>query len=549
MTNSEHSDLPGSFCVSLDSGLERHLGVNGELVLLGGDPLRLLRLNDRSAALVKSLGEGTTLSDTARAANASLHTVAKLCRRLLDAGIAHPTFAHPISAHPISAHPISANTFRSGAVSSTETGQIGRKSGDLGPESSENQPDFNAGVTMVVPVKDRPAQLERLLRSIRGIGPLEAGSTGTRTPLIVVDDGSKDARQTSEIAARYDATVARHEDSRGPAAARNSGAKAATTEFVAFVDSDCEIVDPHWLSTCLAQFSDPNVAAVAPRIVGIERKCRNSLHAYESVRSSLDLGGQAAKVAPMHRVAYVPAAALVVRRNMFIALHGFNETMHVGEDVDFVWRVDASNHTVRYEPVATVAHDHRTTYEQFVKRRFQYATSSAALDQRHPGKVPPLVLSPWSAGVWASVATQTALGLLSALGIAGYSAAKFPAKLTMLREPGPVAARLVARGHLGAGRQLASATWRTYLPIALLISTRSNRARRWTVTAGLVHNVLDYRQRKPPMNLPTYVGIRCLDDAAYCAGLWWGCISHRNVRPLLPKLNNWPGQRKLNQDS
>jgi mycofactocin glycosyltransferase len=544
MTDSEHSDLPGSFCVSLDSGLERHLGVNGELVLLGGDPLRLLRLNDRSAALVKSLGEGTSLSDTARTANASLHTVAKLCRRLLDAGIAHPTFAHPSSAHAGSA-----NTFRSGAVSSTETVQNGRKFGDLERESSENQPDFNAGVTIVVPVKDRPAQLERLLRSIRGIGPLEAGSTGTRTPLIVVDDGSKDARQTSEIAAHFHATVARHEVSRGPAAARNNGAKAASTEFVAFVDSDCEIVDPHWLSTCLAHFADPDVAAVAPRIVGVERNARNALHAYESVRSSLDLGGHAAKVAPLHRVAYVPAAALVVRRSMFIALNGFDETMHVGEDVDFVWRVHVSDHTVRYEPASTVAHDHRTTYGQFVKRRFQYATSSAALDQRHPGKVPPLVLSPWSAGVWASAATQTPLGLLSALGIAVYSAAKFPSKLEMLREPGPVAARLVARGHLGAGRQLASATWRTYLPLALLISTRSKRARRWTAAAGLAHNVLDYRQRKPAMNLPTYVGIRFLDDAAYCAGLWWGCISRRNVRPLLPKLNNWPGQRKLNQDS
>jgi mycofactocin glycosyltransferase len=499
MTEPEHSELPESFCVSLDSGIERHLGVNGELVLLGGDPLRLLRLSDRSAALVASLGEGRSLAETATTNAATLGTVSKFCRRLLDAGIAHPSF--------------------------------GRETG------------VAASVTIVVPVKDRPTELERLLRSIRG------NHDTKDTALVVVDDGSADPVATNVIATRYDAVVQRHEKGRGPAAARNRGANAASTEFVAFVDSDCEIVDPCWLTTCLAHFADPTVAVVAPRIVGTKQENANTLHTYESVRSSLDLGTQAAKVAPMHRVAYVPAAALVVRKNVFAALKGFDEAMHVGEDVDFVWRVNETSHTVRYEPGATVAHDHRTTYAQFLKRRFQYATSSAPLDQRHPNMVPPLVVSPWSAAVWASVATQTLMGLLSALSIAGYSGAKFPAKLQMLREPGPVAARLVARGHWGAGRQIASATWRAYLPIALLLSALSKRARRWTIATALIPNVLDYRQQETKMNPLTYTGIRILDDAAYCAGLWWGCITNRNVRPLMPKMNNWPGRRNVNEDS
>ncbi len=502
MTAPEHSELPGSFCVSLDPRIEKHLGANGELVLLGGDPLRLLRLTDRSAAIVAVLGEGRSLEETAKANRATLGTVSKLCRRLLDAGIAHPAFP-----------------------------TVGRGSVRAG------------GVTIVVPVKDRPTELERLLRSIRDNNDTDDA------PLIVVDDGSDVPGQTIAIVARYDATVLRHDRSEGPAAARNHGAKAAITEFVAFVDSDCEIVDQHWLATCLAHFADPTVAVVAPRIVGIKQANPNALHAYESVRSSLDLGGQAAKVAPMHRVAYVPAAALVVRRDVFLALRGFDETMHVGEDVDFVWRVNEENHTVRYESAATVAHDHRTTLQQFAKRRFQYATSSAPLDRRHPNMVPPLILSPWSAAVWASIARQTPLGVLSALGIAGYSAAKFPAKLQVLREPGPVAARLVARGHWGAGRQLASATWRTYLPVVLLFSTQSKRARRWTVATALVHSMLDYRQRKPQMNPMTYGSIRMLDDVAYCAGLWWGCMTNRNVKPLLPKMNNWPGRRNVNEDS
>ena len=47
------------------------------------------------------------------------------------------------------------------------------------------------------------------------------------------------------------------------------------------------------------------------------------------------------------RVAYVPAACLVVRR---AALgEGFDESLRVGEDVDLVWRLDAAGWLVRYD--------------------------------------------------------------------------------------------------------------------------------------------------------------------------------------------------------
>lgn len=36
-----------------------------------------------------------------------------------------------------------------------------------------------------------------------------------------------------------------------------------------------------------------------------------------------------------------------------------------------------------------------------------------------------------------------------------------------------------------------------------------------------------------------YAAARLLDDAAYCTGLWQGCIGHRTVRPLIPRLWWW----------
>lgn len=53
--------------------------------------------------------------------------------------------------------------------------------------------------------------------------------------IVVVDDGSKD--QTAETAARFPITVIRQKNG-GPASARNTGAKAATGEWLAFLDHD-----------------------------------------------------------------------------------------------------------------------------------------------------------------------------------------------------------------------------------------------------------------------------------------------------------------------
>lgn len=503
-TTTDSVGLPGTFRVAMSDGIERHLSPDGELVLLGGDPLRLLRLSRASALVVDALEGGRTVSQAATQGDVSIRSVQRLVRRLLDAGIVHPLFEGV----------------------------------------TEHQHAAGSNVTIVVPVKDRPVQLDRLLTSVR------SDPESRSCAIVIVDDGSnpESGREIAGVAQRHGAMVIRHDRSYGPARARNAGAAIVDTDYVAFVDSDCQ-TEAGWLSRCLAHFNDPQVGVVAPRIVAMAQGAKHPLHAYESANSSLDLGAQPARVVPMHRVAYVPSAALVVKRRTFEELDGFNEALHVGEDVDFVWRAHGNHQTVRYEPNARVAHDHRTSWAEFAHRRFQYATSAAPLDQLHPGDVAPLVISPWSMGAWAGIVSQTVPGLISALTLIGYSGAKFPAKLSMLREPGPVAARLVFRGHLGAGRQLASATWRTYLPVALLASLISRRARRWTLATGLFANVLDFRERKPKLNVASYVAIRLIDDVSYCAGLWWGCLTTGNVRPLKPKVVNWPGRRSLTEDS
>src|SRR5580658_10701637 len=259
----------------------------GGTVLVGGSPVRVLRLTPSGARHVAGWWSGTPVPANARAR--------ALARRLLDTGIAHPAPS------------------------------AGALANNWGP----------GDVTVVIPVRDRQAELARCLAGLAAM-----------PRVIVVDDGSGDPAAVARVASGAGARVLRRAVNGGPAAARNTGLAAVDTPLVAFLDSDC-VPGPGWLDDLLQHFADPAVGAVAPRIVPDEPG-RTWLARYEGASSTLDMGARASIVRPGSRVPYVPGAALVIRRAA--AGTGFAETMRVGEDVDFVWRLAESGWRVRYEP-------------------------------------------------------------------------------------------------------------------------------------------------------------------------------------------------------
>ena len=436
-------------------------------VLLGGAPPRMLHLS--GAARARLVGRRLTVTDA---------TSAALARRLIDAGIAHPV-AEPADAVP--------------------------------PPSA---------VTVVIPVKDRTDGVARLLTAL-------AAEPATRR-VVVVDDGSAEPDAVREVAERAGADVLRHPRSRGPAAARNAGLAAATTPLVAFLDSDV-LPEPGWLPPLLARLADPAVGLVAPRIVALP-PVTGWLGRYEAVRSSLDLGPDPALVVPRSRVAYVPSAALLVRRAAVGA--GFDADMHVAEDVDLVLRLHAAGWRLRYEPAARVAHDHRTTLRAWWLRKAFYGTGAAPLALRHPGAVPPMVLSPTAA----AMSVLLLLGRpVAALGVGAVAAERLSRKLTRLRRPRTTAARLIGLAAVGAAAQTADAVTRHYWPMAAVAALASRRARRTVAAVAVGSALVDWYRAgpgRPP--LPAFLLARRLDDLAYGAGLWWGAATHRTLQPLRP---------------
>jgi hypothetical protein len=377
----------------------------------------------------------------------------------------------------------------------------------------------------------------------------------------------------------------------GPGAARNTGLAAAGTDIVAFLDSDC-VPRPGWLDRLLPHFTDPAVGAVAPRIVPHENGT-GWLARYEGASSSLDMGARPSPVRPGARVSYVPGAALVVRKAA--AGDGFRYGMYVGEDVDFVWRMSASGWRVRYEPGAVMGHDHRVTFRAWFTRRADYGTSAAALEELHQGAVRPLYASWWTAGAWAAALsgrpvaaaalTAAATALLArrlsrvtgerwpfpgwpadnsnrhpaSTPVSGWPADnsnRHPAsapddplsapslsdnskrRLRLALPPDssawPLAARLAGGGTVAAARPLGSALSRTWWPVAIPAALAVKKLRLPVAALILAPPLLDWADRRPPLDPARYVAARLLDDAAYSLGVWQGCLARRTIRPLLP---------------
>jgi glycosyltransferase involved in cell wall biosynthesis len=196
--------------------------------------------------------------------------------------------------------------------------------------------------SVVIPAYNRRHLLERALASVWR-------QTFSDYEVIVVDDGSTDGT-AAYLAALGTRIKTIRQENRGPAAARNAGARIAQGTYLAFLDSDDELLpcalasyrraiatsgNPSLLSGSLAEFKEGEL----PSNEGPSFGCR----CFENYFSAAAEG------------IYVGTCHLAVRRELLMAMGGFDEALLVGEDHDLALRLGAAPGFVEIKSPPSVA--------------------------------------------------------------------------------------------------------------------------------------------------------------------------------------------------
>lgn len=175
---------------------------------------------------------------------------------------------------------------------------------------------MHPSLTVIIPTLNEAERLPRLL-------DLLAEQTTPPDAVVVADAGSTDA--TRALARAAGATVV---DGGKPAAGRNRGAAVATTELLLFLDADDE-PGPDWIEQAVAEFSERGLLAAAGQVEPLERDPAN-IFACEVVNLYLQL--------MQYVVPHAPGFCILIRRDVHERIGGFDETVVLAEDHEYVQR-------------------------------------------------------------------------------------------------------------------------------------------------------------------------------------------------------------------
>ncbi|HET6351643.1 MAG TPA: glycosyltransferase [Coriobacteriia bacterium] len=171
-------------------------------------------------------------------------------------------------------------------------------------------------LTVVIPALNEAQRLPRLLE-------LLAQQTTPPDAVVVAD-----AHSTDDTRALAEAAGAIVVDGGMPAVGRNAGAAVATTDLILFFDADNE-PDPGWIELAVAEFQERELAVAAGRIEPVERDTAN-LFACDAANLYLEL--------MQYVQPHAPGFCILVRRDVHERIGGFDETVVLAEDHDYVQR-------------------------------------------------------------------------------------------------------------------------------------------------------------------------------------------------------------------
>ncbi len=196
--------------------------------------------------------------------------------------------------------------------------------------------------------------------------------------IIVIDDGSTDytKREVQKITGiKYYCQA-----NKGPAVARNVGAKRAKGELILFTDSDC-ITDENWIKEMTKPFENKKVS-------GVQGAYKTKQKELVARFGQIEIEHRYERMKKQKEIDWVGSYSAGFRRKEFLELGGYDESFPIasGEDPEFSFRVAKEKGKLVFNPKAIVYHTHPKGILKYLRAKFNRAYFRPKMYSKHKEK-------------------------------------------------------------------------------------------------------------------------------------------------------------------
>lgn len=216
-------------------------------------------------------------------------------------------------------------------------------------------------VSVIIPTRDQVGLLRDCVGGVRR-------ATYPSLEIIVIDNDSQDLAALDFLAEieGEGARVLRIPGAFNYSRINNAAVRAARGDLLCFLNNDVEMIDNDWLSLMVRQALRPEIGAVGARLLYPDRTIQHA-GVYMGIGGGAGHGhrflgkdetGYFDRARLPQQVSAVTAACLVVRREKFLAVGGFDEVDFpvAFNDVDLCLKLNDRGFQSFYEPRATLIH-------------------------------------------------------------------------------------------------------------------------------------------------------------------------------------------------
>lgn len=217
-------------------------------------------------------------------------------------------------------------------------------------------------VSIIIPNKDAKEDLEKCIQSI-----LEKSSY-TNYEILIVENNSAGEEIFSyykELSENSKIRLLRWKREFNYSAINNYGAKKAKGDYLLFLNNDTEVISPDWIEEMLGFCQRPDTGIVGARLYFGNNTVQHAgtvigiggIAGHMFTDMPRERSGYMHKAAIIQDLSAVTAACMMVKRQVFDEVQGFEEQLSVAfNDVDFCLRVREKQYLVVYDPYVELYH-------------------------------------------------------------------------------------------------------------------------------------------------------------------------------------------------